>query len=260
MKKSLVSLFSLSLLGSAHAGCDNSVSFSGAFGGLGAVISFDKDTILDQTSEGTSVVEKKSKTAFGGQIVLGYGHQLDNNVYIALMHESNFLSKAKHDVARTADNGLDGDGEFMKTSRKVWTPSFGVALGYIVDDINFGIRGGISLNKFKFEQHTEHLNGDTQSNTDTDNGKSTKSTADANETVSETSPYIGLYVEKKFGDFIGYMNVDYVFKKQKFAHKTTFNVLDENTPPNALLEDHNTHHKRPSWKVAVGVKYHLPIF
>ena len=46
MKKTLVSLFSLSLLSSVNAACDNATSFSGAFGGLGAVISFDKDSMI----------------------------------------------------------------------------------------------------------------------------------------------------------------------------------------------------------------------
>lgn len=248
MKKTLVSLFSLSLLGSVHAGCDNSVSFSGAFGGLGAVVSFDKDYIIGseydkdnkllEEANGQSAIDtyKKSKAAFGGQIVLGYGHQFDNNMYIAIMHESNFLSKAKHELTEHNADGLEG-GEYIRTSRKVWTPSFGIAAGYVVDDINFGIRGGISLNKFKFEQ----LLNDAQE------GK------EVNKTLTETSPYVGVYVEKKFGDFIGYMNVDHVFKKQKFAHTTVFETA-------AGKVTANKDHKRPSWKVAVGVKYHLPIF
>ena len=138
-----------------------------------------------------------SKTAFGGQIVLGYGHQFDNNMYLAIMHESNFLSKAKHELIGNENNTVEGGnglaaGEYVRTSRKVWTPSFGIALGYIVDDVNFGIRCGMSINKFKFEQHLE--------NSDAKEGK------EANITITETSPYVGLYVEKKFGDFIGYAN------------------------------------------------------
>lgn len=246
MKKTLVSLFSLSLLGSVHAECDSSTSFSGAFGGLGVVVSFDKDYMIGseynvdgellKEEDGQFAIDtyKKSKTAFGGQIVLGYGHQFENNMYVAIMHESNFLSKAKHELTGN-DNQLN-EGEYIRTSRKVWTPSFGIAAGYIVDDINFGIRGGISLNKFKFEQHLE--------NSDATAGK------EANITITETSPYVGVYVEKKFGDFIGYMNIDHVFKKQKFAHTTKFS--------NNITA--NKDHKRPSWKVAVGVKYHLPIF
>jgi len=235
MKKTLVSLFSLSLLGSVHAACDNAVSFSGAFGGLGAVVSFDKDYLIGKTIQqasntaiGNTNTSKKSKTAFGGQIVLGYGHQFDNNLYLAIIHESNFLSKAEHKLAEDGEN-------WMKVSRKVWVPSFGVVSGYIADDINFGIRGGISINKFKYEQDFDVVSD---------------STKKANKTLTETSPYVGVYVEKKFGDFVGYMNVDHVFKKQKFAHDTKINTGNTN----------HTEHKRPSWKVAVGVKYHLPIF
>ena len=49
------------------------------------------------------------------------------------------------------------------------------------------------------------------------------------------------------------MNIDHVFKKQKFAHTTVFG-----TGVNAITAKKD--HKRPSWKAAVGVKYHLPIF
>jgi hypothetical protein len=240
----LVSLFSLTLLGSVNAACDNVISFSGAFGGLGAVVSFDKDTLFGEINDEDVVPFKKSKTACGGQIVLGYGHQLDNNLYVAIMHESNFLSKAKHELNNANTEEEIPEGNYIRTSRKVWTPSFGVAVGYIVNDINFGIRGGISINKIKYEQDLTKLISTTPGSDGDAN------TATANKTLTETSPYVGVYAEKKFGDFVGYINADHVFQKQKFAHDTKLNKDETN----------HTEHKRSSWKVAVGVKYHLPIF
>lgn len=267
MKKTLISLFSLSLLGSVHAACDNAVSFSGAFGGLGAVVSFDEDTVIGEIVdvEDTTEKTKKSKTAFGGQIVLGYGHHFDNNMYIALMHESNFLSKANHEFTDSNDYVT---GTF-KTSRKVWVPTFGIAAGYIVDDINFGIRGGVSINKFKYEQNIAAADtfGADKKGPNAGVGQNGDTAAyvgdgQASKTLTETSPFIGVYVEKKFGDFIGYMNVDYVFKKQKIAHDSTIMTWDKNNANwgTATTDTNHTEHKRPSWKVAVGVKYHLPIF
>lgn len=251
MKKVLLGACAISFIASANANviCDE-VSYTGLFGGLGVVFSFDKDkadlTFVDGSGNGGGVHApihaKKNKTAFGGQIVIGYGHQFDNNLYVGIMHESLFASKAKTEekVAFEAAAGKfvdDSDGDVtFKRSRKCWTPSFGLAMGYVVDGWNFGLRGGISLEKNKIEQIASD-----GAKIGADDGITS-----ATKSISATSPYVGAYVEYKMGSFIGYLNVDHVFGKNKTEKMG-----------GADIAEIGVKHKRSSWKAAAGVKFNV---
>jgi len=267
MKKVFISIFLLHLIKPINVYCERKMSFSGTFGGVGITALFDHDHITgiafgDQLYKISEKTVKKSKTAFGWNLLLGYGHQYNNNLYISIVHESNFTSKAEH-YLRDKHNYAAGT---FKVFRKFWTPSFALTAGYVVDNINFGIRYGLSFDKYKYEQNITRsddaidfadTNGITEKEyaTKIENGK-------ANKTLNETSPFIGVYIEKKFRDFVGYINVDYMLRKQKFAHDTiisTKNKIDNEWFDNGSYIN-RIEHKRPSLKVAVGVKYQLPIF
>ena len=262
MKKVFISAFLLYLIQPIDVYCECKTSFSGAFGGAGVTTLFDHDYIIgkalsDQLYDYSEKTVKKSTTAFGVHILFGYGHQFVNNLYLSIVHESNFSSKAKHYLADQHDYAA---GRFT-ISRKFWTPSFAVTAGYVVGDMNFGIRYGIAFNSYKYEQNI--TKSDSAINFSDINNNAEKEYATkvengvVNKTLNETSYFVGMYIEKKFGDFVGYMNVDYIFKKPKFAHDTIIstkdNILDK-WVDNGPYTNH-TEHKRPSWKVAVGVKY-----
>jgi opacity protein-like surface antigen len=240
MKKVLLGACALSFIASANANviCDE-VSYTGLFGGLGVVFSFDKDK-ADLTFANSHVDHlKKNKTAFGGQIVSGYGHQFDSNLYVGIMHESLFASKAATEEKVTLGTShhatVTGTIDY-KRSRKCWTPSFGLAMGYVVDGWNFGLRGGISLEKNKIEQIASE---NATIGADDEITSTTKS-------ISSTSPYVGAYVEYKMGSFIGYLNVDHVFGKNKTE------VMGGTTDAKIDVK-----HKRSSWKAAAGVKFNV---
>lgn len=274
-------------LNAAHANCD-ATSFTGAFVGAGFVMSFDKDEYemdfgfsasikgedgaesrdaepsaakakerREKDGEVTYPRQKKNKTAFGGQIVLGYGHQFENNVYVAIMHESLFASKAR------VNHLLNLEGEMnnfsVNQSRRVWSPSVGVALGYVVGQWNFGLRSGFYFEKVKF--HHENISEDTE------DGRIESASVTAPNQVLEkkitmNSPYVGAYVEYKLNSVVMYANVDYCFgKKKTFEHvwsvdeevfKEKHDDGKEGTYGNA-----ETQHKRSSWKVALGVKANI---
>ena len=215
MKKVLLGACALSFIASANANviCDE-VSYTGLFGGAGLVLSFDKDVYNLLTFDKAT----RNKTAFGGQIVIGYGHQFDNNLYVGIMHESMFTSKAKvnynfsysthpHAFAKTGGGAFIADQQ-----RKCWTPSFGLAMGYVVDGWNFGLRAGLQLDKFKDEYNTN--NADVKINKNPSETMTITKTS-GSLSISATSPYVGAYVEYKMGSFIGYINVDHVFGKKK---------------------------------------------
>lgn len=229
MKNLLLGAAALAVVAGVKADCEDT-SFSGAFLGTGMVVSFDKDDLNVKADAGRNgsidfvMSEKKNKTAFGGEIVLGYGYQFANNLYVAVTHASAFESKGKVDV------GCSGGRCVFKNSRKVYSPSFGAALGYVVDDTwNLGVRGGVSINKTKME-----IVG---------SGAGVLPAAGKlNKTITATSPYVGAYAEYKYGAAVVYTNVDYVFGKKKRTyvnHATIISYID---------------HKRSAWKVAVGVK------
>jgi len=264
MKKVLLGACALSFIASANANviCDE-VSYTGLFGGLGVVFSFDKDKVDLTFANGSGyghvasanekthapIHAKKNKTAFGGQIVIGYGHQFDNNLYVGIMHESLFASKAK--TEEKVEFVCTKDGEFIansagdatfKRSRKCWTPSFGLAMGYVVDGWNFGLRGGISLEKNKIEQKASAATAGIYSTS------AVVPVGDKTVSVSSTSPYVGAYVEYKMGSFIGYLNVDHVFGKNK---------TEKMGGTAGSVAEINVKHKRSSWKAAAGVKFNV---
>ena len=235
MKNLLLGAAALAVVAGVKADCEDT-SFSGAFLGAGVVVSFDKDDMdvkVDEGRNGTieaSLAKKKNKAAFGGEITLGYGHHFANNLYIAIMHTSTFASKAK-----VEHSGWSGADEYTKFEnyRKVYTPSFGLAIGYVIDDTwNLGIRGGISVDKVKVEINAA---GDGVLPAA---GKSDK-------TVTATSPYVGVYAEWKYGAAVVYTNVDYVFGKKKRTYVDSDAALT------------TIDHKRSAWKVAVGVKANI---
>lgn len=268
MKKLLLSACALSCvaIASAEVACED--TFTGLFGGLGLVVSFDNNksdftfaanSAVDGAGHASSIHEaihnKKNKTAFGGQIVLGYGYQFDNNLYLAIMHESYFTSKAVHEellfISENAvadNNGAAGtfvqgsNGAVLyRTGRKCWTPSFGLAIGYVVDGWNFGIRGGMTMEKYKIEQIASSAPAAAAIG-----GQAIPSTT---KSVSATSPYVGAYVEYKMGSFIGYLNVDRVFgkKKTEAMGNTTANSAGAISVRN----------KRASWRAAAGIKMNV---
>lgn len=223
MKKILVLLF---LLQAFNVKAYENTCFTGIFCGLGMITSFDEDYLTGQAIRengeaiGSKNVNKKSSTTYGGQVILGYGYQFENNLYFALTHELNFLSNRKHRI----ENGQS----WFQISKKIWTPSFGFSAGYVFDDINLGIRSGISFNKYKYEQYISAMMSD----------------KNVSKTLTETSPYVGLYVEKKFGCLAGYINIDHVFQKQKLAHDTKFGNNMTN----------RSEHKHRFWKTSIGIK------
>ncbi len=233
MKNLLLGAAALAVVAGVKADCEDT-SFSGAFLGAGMVVSFDKDDLnvkFDDGRDGTINVvlsKKKNKTAFGGEIVLGYGYQFANNLYVAVTHASAFESKGK--TIYSSMRGEDDGRAVFENSRKVYSPSFGAALGYVVDDTwNLGVRGGVSINKTKME-----IVG---------SGEGVLPAAGKlNKTITATSPYVGAYAEYKYGAAVVYTNVDYVFGKKK----KTYVDHDKGT---AYIN-----HKRSAWKVAVGVK------
>ena len=270
MKNLLLGVCAISFVSLANAECEDD-SFTGLFFGAGVSASFDNidldfklasNATVDGNGNTISIPVsgqgKKNKLAFGGQIVLGYGYQFDNNLYVAIMHESFFTSKANWSYhVKISDDGInpvtDNKGEkgtFIqgsngsfghKLSRKCWTPSFGVAIGYVVNgNWNFGFRGGISLDKYRVDQNV-----------------STTPVAQIGDQVipamsksaSATSPYVGAYVEYKMGSFIGYLNVDRVFGKKK-----TFAM--GNTTPNSVGAM-SIRTKRASWRTAAGIKLNV---
>ena len=243
MKKVLLGACALSFIASANANviCDE-VSYTGLFGGLGVVFSFDKNKVNFMNEHAD-----RNKTAFGGQIVIGYGHQFDNNLYVGIMHESLFSSKAEVNYDwKTRETGAKNTSNIKivadinsKQSRKCWTPSFGLAMGYVVDGWNFGIRGGIQLDKLKadFNLTTPAALDSTKSQT-AETHALLSSPVSSSASISATSPYVGAYVEYKMGSFIGYLNVDRVFGKKK-------DLGGSGTV------------KRPSWKAAAGVKFNV---
>ena len=232
MKKILLGTAIAGLMSASYAecGCD-STSFTGAFIGASFDVSFDQDKVSSDVIDNVGVLPeahyaqtKKNKTAFGGSLVLGYGYQFQNNLYVAVMHESSFLSKAKvsyGDIFKHYDGAVT-----LTASRKVYTPSFGVAFGYVVDNWNFGLRGGMSIDKVKLERE---LN--------TDFSK-------YNKTVTATSPYVGAYVEYKIDSVVVFGNVDYKFGKKKDC----FHANKVRDSSNKIT------HKRPAWKLSLGVK------
>ena len=262
MKKVFISIFLLYLIQPIDVYCECKTSFSGTFGGAGITTLFDHDYIIgkalsDQLYDCSEKTVKNSATAFGMHILLGYGHQFDNNLYLSIVHESNFSSKAKHYLA---DQHNYATGKF-KISRKFWTPSFAVAAGYVVGNMNFGIRYGVAFNRYQYEQNittSDNAINFSDINNNAEKEYATKVENGAvNKTLNEMSSFVGVYVEKKFGDFVGYMNVDYIFKKPKLAHATiisTKDKIDDEWFDNGPYTN-RTEHKRPSWKVAVGVKY-----
>lgn len=281
MNKMLTGVCASALFFNVANACD-ATSFTGAFVGAGFVMSFDKDeyemdaAILYSDTDGGDAAggykataadakkaraadgaityprQKKNKTAFGGQIVLGYGYQFENNMYVAIMHESLFGSKAKTEYVGSGDAISHAAYGFLaKQSRQCWTPSVGVALGYVVDQWNFGLRGGFSFEKVKFR----HENA-TASNT--------ASVAAPGQIVEKkitmNSPYIGAYVEYKLNSVVMYANVDYCFgKKKTFEHawRATDVNLEELGDLDFAYGNAETQHKRSSWKVALGVKANI---
>ena len=160
MKKILLGTAAGLFLVSANAedtcGCADT-SFTGAFIGAAVDFEFDQDkTGADLFDAATNVAgarahyatTKKNKTAFGGRLILGYGYQFSSNLYVAIMHESLFASKAKVKHNAKTENDLPAGIASIENSRKVYAPSFGIALGYVVDGWNFGLRTGVSIDKF----------------------------------------------------------------------------------------------------------------
>lgn len=232
MKNLLLGAAALAVVAGVKADCEDT-SFSGAFLGAGMVVSFDKDDLnvkVDGEKNGSidaALSKKKNKTAFGGEIVLGYGYQFANSLYVAVTHASAFESKGKAFCNFTETANVRSA---FKNSRKVYSPSFGAALGYVVDDTwNLGVRGGISINETKME-----IVGGVLSGVLPVGGK-------LNKTITATSPYVGAYAEYKYGAAVVYTNVDYVFgrKRRTYVDNGNLTYID---------------HKRSAWKVAVGVK------
>jgi len=269
MKNLLLGVCAISFVGMANAEvvCGDD-SFSGLFAGIGGVVSFDNNK-SDLSFAANSAVDgarnanrthgavhyKKNKNAIGGQIVLGYGHQFDSNLYVAIMHESYFTSKAVSEhVLLISENAVaDNNGAagtfvqgsngavLYRTGRKCWTPSFGLAMGYVVDGWNFGLRGGMTMEKYKIEQIASPAPAAAAIG-----GQAIPSTT---KSVSATSPYVGAYVEYKMGSFIGYLNVDRVFgkKKTEAMGNTTANSAGAISVRN----------KRASWRAAAGIKMNV---
>lgn len=245
MKKILLGTAAGLFLVSANAedtcGCADT-SFTGAFIGAAVNFEFDQDKTgsnafdtannLPGNNRAHYATTKKNKTAFGGSLILGYGYQFSSNLYVAIMHESLFASKAKVTHNAKTGNGLPAGIASIENSRKVYAPSFGIALGYVVDGWNFGLRTGVSIDKFEINR---------------------LACADPvydkyNKTVTATSPYVGAYVEYKIDSYVAFANVDYKFGKSKRSTKI---FSTDGTAYQKIT------HKRPSWKLALGVKCNI---
>lgn len=236
MKKILLGTAAGLFLTAANADCGCcDTSFSGVFLGASVDFSFDQAKVgSDVYAAGALIADahyattKKNKTAFGGSVILGYTYQFCNGLTLGVSHESSFASKAKatfDDIfaSHDADNSVR-----LESTRKVYSPAFYINLGYVVDNWHFGIMNGVSIERFEVERGVYE---------DQDFAKYNKS-------FSQTSYVLGAFVEYKINAVSVFANVKY-----NFGHNKTLSVFNTTNMASQRIT-----HKRPSWKLALGVK------
>ena len=161
-------------------------------------------------------------------MIVGYGHQFKNNVYVAIMHESSFHSKAevKHSVYLPIVDEEIG----IKIGKKTYSPSFGLACGYVINNAwNIGIRGGI-FKDFDTVEGEMYLGN-----------------------IRKISPYLGVYGEYRVKKSLAvFAHCDYKFGGKA---KDNYQSVITEVGPFAIPVAGKYEHKRSALKLCVGVKY-----
>ena len=281
-------------------------SFTGVFIGVSVGGSSESETInsVVKDENGNAVYADDSgkrneatasKNAMCRGIVLGYGYQFQNHLYVSVFYESSLSSRASmtyeyvtpyEDIQYMyGTGGIAGNptiaghvytGGDLKSSKKLYAPSFGMSFGRVVSHFCFGLRCGMSFEKGRIEREVMRH---TRIYLPADNIQVNESveTTVVGKTQSFVFPFIGAYVEYKFGHVVAFLNVDYKLKQDKsvnfsFADGNGERVItrhvndidenaerpwnNDNVKANAISTD--TQHitrKRHAWKISIGIKF-----
>lgn len=224
---------------------------SGAFIGVGVGLSFDKDLtdisletnvqISGQHNVVNNITANHSarKNAYCGCFIVGYEKVFDEKIHCALISELWVLSSAN-----AMYNYRQGENiERYNISRDKIMPVFGLSIGRISGNWNIGIRGGVS-----FERLTYKVSGA---------GLFYSADQAPSKKLVSMSPYIGAYVERKFGTANIFVNVDYnIFRSYKlnnFNSRLGRSIRRNDEIINVNFANYSKH-RRPSIRVSIGIK------
>lgn len=217
--------------------CDEETSFSGIFVGAGVTVSGDHSKIeSDVYQSGHRIpfpdnhysMKSKHMTNVGATIVLEYGQELGNGFWLGLNHESSFLTKenCEYENIFNLPAAFQANYRTLTVTRKFYSPSFGLSIGYIVGNWNFGVRNGLSIDRFEIKRGAIGTYPLTVINT------------------ARVSYCLGVFITRKINKFFVFADIAYKFSRDK-----EYTAYDDDRSQYQEIT-----FKIPSWKFSFGVK------